>query len=161
MGANQTGGFRVGRGITDVIAVDVDGTLLLWPERNGGASAREIEAARRHVGRMAEASCDDMNGVEASEEDRRFLPRINAPLVKELKAWAAARAAAGGNPHFLFWTMGGEEHAELAMILCGFDMGHRYTLVGKPDIIVDDAGQALLSKKHPVVLPSDFKCPGA
>lgn len=149
MGANRTGEGRVGRGITDAVYVDVDGTLLLWPTKVGSPTPEETAAARRMI------SGDAYEHGKPREGDEHLCPTINVALVARLKAWYAEREAAGASPLIVIWTMGGRQHAELAMMLCDFDMGYCVDCLPKPDVMVDDAG-ALLMRKHPVVTPEAF-----
>jgi len=148
---NQTGEGRVGRGITDHVYVDVDGTLLLWPTKPGGATGGELAAAHRNISAIADQKPEDIPAA-----DRALVPRVNWPLVEQIKAWANRR-----NGTIVIWTTGGSEHAELAMMLCGLDMGYLVVCVGKPDLIVDDAHHDKLFARIRAVLPHEFKCPEA
>ena len=140
MGKNRTGDYRVGRGITDHVFVDVDGTLLIWPTKGGGATGNELSAFR--------------TACTGGQCDARLLPKVNVALVSELQEWQRRR-----NGRIVIWTMGGPDHANMARVFCGLEGD--VLCIGKPDLIVDDAGQALIAKKHRVVMPQDFRCPDA
>jgi len=142
---------RAGRGITDHVCVDVDGTLILWATGPGSCTEAEVAAATRNISAIAERRAE-----EIPAEDRHLVPRVNWPLVEELKKWANRRDGT-----IVIWTMGGPKHAELAMMLCGLDMGYRVECIAKPDLIVDDAGHDKLFARHRAVLPHEFKCPEA
>lgn len=144
MGANRTGEGRVGRGITDHVYVDVDGTLLLWPTKAGSPKPIEIEALR----------CVLAGG----SAPREHLPAVNTRLVVQLTQWYFKRVAADGVPVLVIWTMGGPPHADMARRWCNFDTRMHIMCVGKPDMMVDDGGARFLPK-HPVVLPHEFNCP--
>ena len=145
MGANQQGEGRVGRGITDAVYVDVDGTLLLWPTVQGAPSPEELRNAR-----------DKVLGLPHTPS---MLPRPNARLIAELHRWYVTRIAKGGSPVIVIWSMGGRAHALMAAELCDFPRAMHIRCMPKPDCIIDDGGPALLFKKHPVLQPHEFTCP--
>lgn len=151
MATNRTGEGRVGRGITDTLCVDVDGTLLLWPTKPGGATPSELAAAHRNVAALA-----DRTPALVRYEDRDYVPSVNWPLVDAIKSWYDHRSDAGASPRIIIWTMGGSAHAALAMMCCGFDMGYMVECIGKPDLIIDDAKHDKLFASHRAVLPRDF-----
>lgn len=128
--------MSVGRGETNHVFVDVDGTLLVWPTKPGSPHSLELEAARRF------ARGEPLSALQAAR-----LPRVNAELVRALKLW---QEQTGGT--IVIWTMGGRAHAELARTLCWLDGA---VCIAKPDLAVDDAGEAF-RKKLPVCLPGDF-----
>lgn len=145
MGANQCGEGRVGRGITDAVYVDVDGTLLFWPTSLGGPTPQELRNAR-----------DKCAGLPHTPG---MLPRVNTRLVGELHRWYVTRVSKGGSPVIVIWSMGGRQHALMAVTFCDFPAAMHIRCLPKPDCIVDDGGGALLFKKHPVQLPHEFMCP--
>jgi hypothetical protein len=153
MAEDRKGEGRVGRGITDHVFVDVDGTLLVWPTKPGGASAGEVEAAYRNVNALSSRS-----PALVIAEDRHLVPRVNWDLVEELEAWAARR-----NGTIVIWTMGGTSHAELAMRCCDWDRGEdafpKVRCIAKPDVMVDDAKHEKWTARHRVIQPHEFKCP--
>lgn len=144
MGQNLAGGGRVGRGITDAVYVDVDGTLLLWPTVQGSPRPEEVRNAQ--------------DKVLGRPHTPVMLPTINRRLVAELHRWYISRAAHGGKPLIVIWSMGGHDHAQLAADLCDFPKAMRVCCMPKPDMMVDD-GAAIFFKKHPVTLPDLFTCP--
>lgn len=139
MAKNRTGEGRVGRGLTDHLYVDVDGTLLIWPARGGGATHAETMAARKL-----------WRDEPLTEEERRHLPVINAELVRRINAWQAARPTGT----LVIWSLGGTEHAKMARDLCGFPSGT--PCIAKPDLMVDDAAGETFAKKFPMVHPDAF-----
>ena len=129
---------KVGRAITDWVYVDVDGTLLLWPDEPGHPTKEQTENLKKW-----------WNGKPYNE---KLLPKVNKRLVEELEKWQKRR-----NGTIVIWTMGGEEHAQIALHMTKLISG-AVRCMAKPDLMIDD-GQRHLMAKHPVVLPSDFKCP--
>lgn len=147
MGQNKSGAFRVGRGLTDHVFVDVDGTLLLWPTAAGAPAEHEVEALNEYI--------------LGNRVNAKHLPRSNVPLVLELTKWYDARKRAGGDPVLVIWSMGGPGHAAAAREYCAFPPYMSIFCMGKPDVIVDDATGETLARKHTCVQPDNFTCPEA
>lgn len=144
MANDFTGQGRVGRGITDHVCVDVDGTLLLWPAKAGSARPEEVAAAYAYLA--------------GDPHDLALLPRVNHELVAALDKWRARRKGT-----IVIWTMGGWMHADMARRFVGW--GHlrppEVVCMGKPDLIIDDAGHDKLFSRHRAIFPHEFKCPEA
>lgn len=112
--------MRIGRGETNSLFVDVDGTLLMWPEpgRPGGPTADQ----RLQLATQLLIGILQWPGM----------PTINRRLVHEIKEW---HRASGGT--LVIWSMNGAAHATGARDLCEF--GKEGVLcIAKPDLAIDD-----------------------
>lgn len=134
MARNRIGPNLVGRGLTNYVYVDVDGTLLLWPGNPGAPTQQQVENAMKAY--RSEPFFDEL------------MPAVNVELVDRLKDW---QQRSGGC--IVIWSMGGKAHAEMARAFCGLLMA---TCLAKPDIAIDDGGENFL-RKLPVVLPGNFR----
>ena len=133
--------MKIGRGETNHLFVDVDGTLLSWPPpgRPGGPTEEQRKNARAYL--RSEA-------FEAA-----WLPKVDTVLVENVRQW---HKASGGT--LVIWSMGGAEHAAMARDFCGLPL-LRVVCIGKPDLAVDD--NPLVWSKHrlDVVGPGEFRVP--
>ena len=96
---------------TNVIYVDVDGTLLIWPGPKPGQS----------------------------QAHRGVIPPVNEKLITALYAWKLRRASGGlkNETMLVVWSRGSMSHIKWAVTLC--DIWDIVDLVTrKPDMVVDD-----------------------
>jgi hypothetical protein len=145
---NGTGQGRVGRGATDWLYVDVDGTLLLWPTDPGAPRFEEIEETRKWIENPMDPKINSA-----------LVAKINVGLVAAILVWLAERRLHGGEPKVAIWSMGGQDHAALAFRMCFARVQierNDFVCLAKPDLMVDDGARHLMAK-HPVVLPHEFK----
>lgn len=129
--------MKVGRGETNHLFVDVDGTLLIWPKTPG--SAEGVVRTNAIAARAGEP------------HDTAILPKVNKRLVEQLRAWHAA----GGV--IVIWTLGGKAWAEMARDFCGLQGLERVICMAKPDLAIDDNPHLWGEGSVLVVAPDAFK----
>lgn len=133
--------MKIGRGETNHLYVDVDGTLLVWPKPGNPGGPTDAQKANAWAYLRGEA------------HDAAVLPTINAQLVSRIKDW---HARSGGN--LMIWSMGGSYHSELARRFCGLEH-ERVFCLAKPDLAVDDNPLVWSKRRLDVVGPNDFTVP--
>lgn len=132
--------MKVGRGETNHLFVDVDGTLLVWgaPGRPGAPTS-----SQRH---------NALAALSGDFHDPELMPTRNERLVEQVKAWHRS----GGT--LVIWSMGGPAHADMARRLCGFGE-ERVLCIGKPDLAIDDNPAVWGKGSVLVTAPDAFTAP--
>lgn len=133
--------MKIGRGETNHLFVDVDGTLLMWPAP-GRPGAPTDEQRHRLIAALL-AGVKEWDGM----------PTINRRLVESVKAW---HAASGGT--LVIWSMGGTPHAIAARDICDFG-SERVLCIAKPDLAIDDNPHVWGKRGVLVDSPDAFKVP--